>query len=755
MTDTENGAALKKLYARVIIDIDHEKVDRMFSYRVPAELRDEIGIGCSVTVPFGRGDTPRQAYVTELADSTDFDESRLKEILGINYGEVPALARNIELAWWMKKRYGSTMITALKTVLPIKKQVRAAVSRQISLLVSDEEASLLARECFLKNKRAQARLLEALVGAQSVEQTMLTGRLGISPQTIKSLEKQGIIRVETTESYRNPIRFRERETGKKALTDAQQAIVNDYLEKYDAGIRKPALLFGITGSGKTEVYMELIEGMLARGKDVIVLIPEIALTYQTVRRFYRRFADIIAVMNSRLSAGEKYDQLRRVEEGKVHIMIGPRSALFTPFLNLGLVIIDEEHETSYKSETMPRYHARETAEHLCAMTGAGLFLGSATPSVESYMHARDGDYSYYELTERINGAMLPRVMIADLRKELANGNFSMFSETLQRAMADRLAKGQQIMLFLNRRGIAGFVSCRSCGTVIKCPHCDVSLSEHPDRLICHYCGYETAKVSKCPTCGSGYIYGFRAGTQQIEEKLKKMYPSARVLRMDADTTRKKDDYDRILAAFSAGEADILIGTQMIVKGHDFPGVTLVGVLAADLSLFASDFNASERTFQLLTQAVGRAGRADLAGEAVIQTYQPEHVAVQMAAAQDYKGFYEEEIRDREMLQLPPIWHMLAILILGDDEGKTGRYAAWLTDTILDRADPAGQIRKLGPAPATIGRLRDRFRWVVYFKSRQTEDLVRLKDALESKMQKAGEAAEDISVYFDFDPMSGY
>ena len=743
------------LFAKVIIDIDHEKVDRMFSYRIPEALRDSIGIGSCVEVPFGKGNTLRQAYVTELSDESDYAPDKLKEISGISDGELPAQARNIELAWWMKNRYGSTMITALKTVLPVKRQVKGRVSRQVSLLIGEEQARSLSKEAFLKNMRARARLLDALIGVESVDYAMLTGRLAISPQTIRSMEKQGILKIEAFENYRNPIRFKESLKEAKQLTKPQQAIVDDYLQKYDRGERRPALLFGITGSGKTEVYMQLIEGMLQRGKDVIVLIPEIALTYQTVKRFYRRFGDIISILNSRLSAGEKYDQLRRVEEGKVRIMIGPRSALFTPFANLGMVIIDEEHETSYKSETMPRYHAREVAEKLCEMTGATLFLGSATPSIESFRKSETGEYLYYELTERIGQAVLPRVQVVDLRKELAEGNFSVFSKALKEAMDQRLARGQQIMLFLNRRGVSGFVSCKSCGKVLKCPHCDVSLSEHRDRMVCHYCGYESPKATACPVCGSRYIYGFRAGTQQIEEKLQKMYPTARILRMDADTTRKKDDYDRILSAFSSREADILIGTQMIVKGHDFPAVTLVGILAADLSLFASDFNSSERTFQLLTQAIGRAGRGELEGEALIQTYQPEHFAVRMAAAQDYKGFYEEEIQDRELMHFPPIWHLLAVLVLDEDEGKCERYAAWLTKGTWQRHAGEEGLLQLGPAPATIGRIRDRYRRVVYFKSRSMELLVTLKNEMEKRMLTAGEAAKDISVFFDFDPMSGY
>ncbi|MCR5282902.1 MAG: primosomal protein N' [Lachnospiraceae bacterium] len=745
----------KDCFARVIIDISHESVDRMFTYKVPEHLRDVISVGQCVSVPFGRGNTRRQAYVTQLGDTTDIDPAKLKEIEGIEEGEMPALARSIGLAWWMKNRYGSTMITALKTVLPVKKKMKDVIYREVSLAVSEQEAELLRREAFLKGQSGKVRLFSALSQGAGISFSYLTGQLAVSAQTITSLEKKGILKIESYQSFRNPIRFREKEPEKKQLTPAQQEIVEDYLKRFDAGERTPALLHGITGSGKTEVYMEIIEGMLRRGRQVIVLIPEIALTYQTVRRFYRRFGDVISILNSRLSAGEKYDQLRRVEQGQVQIMIGPRSALFTPFENLGLILIDEEHETSYKSDQMPRYHAKEVAQYLCSVTGAGLFLGSATPSLDSYYKAKNKEYLLYTLKERIGEAHLPGVQIADLRKELAEGNFSMFSRPLSEAMADRLARKEQIMLFLNRRGIAGFVSCKSCGEVLKCPHCDVSLSDHKDRMICHYCGYETPKVKRCPACDSPYIYGFKAGTQQIEEAVQKMFPAARVLRMDADTTRKKEDYDKILAAFTAQEADILIGTQMIVKGHDFPMVTLVGILAADLSLFASDFTAPERTFQLLTQAVGRAGRAEREGEAIIQTYQPEHFAIQRAAQQDYEGFYEEEIADREMMGFPPVVHLLCVLMTGEDEEKLIAFAGWLFQGLAEVYEKPQRPQVLGPAPASIGKIKDRYRQVVYVKSPDMQVLIRAKDLLEMKVEKVKKAAEGFSLLFDFDPISGY
>lgn len=530
------------------------------------------------------------------------------------------------------------------------------------------------------------------------------------------------------------------------------------LSDYDTGIRRTYLLHGITGSGKTEVYMHLIEGIVARGRQAIVLIPEIALTYQTLMRFYSRFGDRVSVMNSTLSAGEKYDQCERAKRGEIDIIIGPRSALFTPFPHIGLIVMDEEHENSYKSESAPKYHARETAEEVARMHGASVVLGSATPSLEAFYRAQQGRYFRLSLTERLTGGQLASVCVVDLRKELKEGNRSIFSRKLQELLDDRLAKGQQSMLFINRRGYAGFVSCRACGHVMKCPHCSVSLSEHKGgRLVCHYCGYEEPSVKRCPVCKSPYISGFRAGTQQIEEKLKELYPQARVLRMDADTTKKKESYEKILAAFAGGEADILIGTQMIVKGHDFPNVTLVGVLAADMSLSVGDYRAAERTFQLLVQAAGRAGRGALKGEVVIQTYQPENAAIVHAAAQDYRGFYEEEILYRELLRYPPVCNMMAVQIFAEEEESGAALAKRLAERAARFRDESAQADKrlcvIGPAPAAVGRVNDIFRFVFYVKYENYDKLIEIKDMLEE--ETAAMQLKNELLQIDFNPVNAF
>ncbi|MGN0168308.1 MAG: primosomal protein N' [Acetatifactor sp.] len=755
-----------ELYADIIVDISHEKLDKPFQYRVPGHLREILETGMCVTVPFGTGNKLIQGYVIAIGSSCKFDPSRTKDIQGIVQGGVGVEDKMIALAAWIRKNYGSTMIQALKTVLPAKQSVKKLEHRTLIRNMGREEIISLLGESRRKKQVAKERLLKELTEQEAIPYEWVTGKLGVSSQTIKSLEKAGAVRIVSALSYRNPVKGAS-ETGVEAhvvptLSEDQQRIVSEIMKDFRSGQPDTYLIHGITGSGKTEVYMQLIEEMIGLGRQAIVLIPEIALTYQTLLRFYRRFGDRVSVMNSTLSPGEKYDQCERAKHGEIDVIIGPRSALFTPFPRLGIIVMDEEHEGSYKSEASPKYHARETALEVARLHGASVVLGSATPSLEAYYRAETGEYKLFTLRERLTGGTLPRVYTVDLRQELKEGNRSIFSRKLQELLADRLEKKEQSILFLNRRGYAGFISCRSCGHVMKCPHCDVSLSEHRGgRLICHYCGYSESKPVLCPKCGSRYISGFKAGTQQIEEKLKEMYPGVRTLRMDADTTRTKESYEQILSSFANGEADVLIGTQMIVKGHDFPRVTLVGVLAADLSLSAGDYRSGERTFQLLTQAVGRAGRGTLPGEAVIQTYQPEHYAVTYAAAQDYEGFYREEILYREMMGYPPASHMLAVQIFARTEDAGDMLARRLAELARSHAASgksaaggaaeASPLQLIGPAPAAIAKVNDIFRFVFYIKCQEYDRLVDIKDILEEKMQEWQPVNE--SVQFDFDPMN--
>ena len=745
-------------YANIIVDISHEKLDKTFQYLIPQELVEEVRVGVLVDIPFGNRSIT--GYVVELTDEVEFDVSRLKPIIGVKKGSVPIESQLIELAGWMRKNYGGTMNQALKTVIPIKQKTKA-IERKILKLLIDRETAIHTLALYeSKHFTAKARLLRELMNENSLDYTLVTQKLNVSASTIKALERDGILEIETTKEYRNPVNHLESKGYHLTLNDMQQSVVEHISSDVEAGTPKTYLLKGVTGSGKTEVYMELIARTIAKGKQAIVLIPEIALTFQTVMRFYNRFGDRVSIMNSRLSQGERYDQYLRAKNGDIDIMIGPRSALFAPFTNLGLIIIDEEHESSYKSETIPRYHARETAIERARLNGASVVLGSATPSMDSYYFAQKGEYELLELTQRVQEKPLPSCEVIDLREELKNGNRSILSERLQELMEDRLTKKQQMMLFINRRGVAGFMSCRACGYVVKCPHCDVSLSQHNNgKMVCHYCGYEEPQPSVCPSCGSKYISGFKAGTQKIEEMVKQRFPQARVLRMDFDTTRTKDSYEQILQAFANQEADILIGTQMIVKGHDFPNVTLVGVLAADMSLHISDFHAAERTFQLLTQAAGRAGRGDEPGDVVIQTYNPEHYAVLTSKEQNYERFYEQEIMYRKLGFYPPVWNLLLVMCTSEDEKQLQFASEKIVKRLQGHLEQenafAGKpIQLIGPTDATIARLNDVYRKVIYIKTKEYQDLVLLKDRLEYYMKDNRDFGR-VSVQFDFNPMSGF
>ena len=730
-------------YANVIIDISHEKVDRPFQYRIPDSLKEKLAVGMCVQIPFGTGNRKRKGYVIEITGKNEYPEEKIKEIDGIITDNLPAEADAIRLAAWMRQTYGSTMIAALKTVLPVKRAVKAVEKKKLRRILSAEELTSLLGECMRKHQNAKARVLQELLTEEELPYELVTGKLHVSAATLNSLVNQGAITIESESSYRNPVSLNVTAQSGPELSEEQCYIKEQILSDYDKNIRNTYLIHGITGSGKTLVYLALIEEMIKRGKQCIVLIPEIALTYQTLLRFYKRFGERVSVMNSSLSQGERFDQCERARKGEIDVMIGPRSALFVPFPSLGMIVIDEEHEGSYISENAPRYHARETAEYLASLKKASLVLGSATPSLEAYYKAKKGEYRLFTMKNRKNGGELANVRIVDLRQELRKGNRSIFSSDLQELIRDRLGKKQQIMLFLNRRGYAGFVSCRSCGYVMKCPHCDVSLSQHiGGKMVCHYCGYETVQPKRCPNCSSNYILGFKAGTQQIERQLYELFPGIRVLRMDGDTTKQKGSFEKILSAFAEGEADVLLGTQMIVKGHDFPNVTLVGVLAADLSLNDSDYRAGEKTFQLLTQAEGRAGRGTLPGEAIIQTYRPEHYSIQQAAKQDYEAFYEEEILYRELLEYPPAGHMLTILVVSKDEKRCKGLAVRLAK------EAGAYVHVIGPTPAAVSKVKDYYRYMIYLKSLKEEPIRQAKERLEALIN--GFELKTENVIFDYE-----
>lgn len=741
-------------YANIIIDISHDKLDKTFQYRIPETVKDEIQIGMQVLVPFGSSNRRIRGYVVELTTQPEYPVDKIKALIEIERDSVAIESQLIALAGWIRKNYGGTMNHALKTVLPVKKQTRPKLQREVVLLLSPQEAREQHGLFQKKHSTARARLLGELIEHKKLTYDLVTKKLNISPVVIRALEDMGILRIKSIPAYQGLFEGSKAEA-EITLNMQQKAVIAAINEDLNQNRRQTYLLHGVTGSGKTAVYIALIEEIVRRGEQAIVLIPEIALTYQTLMRFYHRFQERVSVLNSKMSKGERYEQFMRARNGEIDVMIGPRSALFTPFTNLGFIIIDEEHESSYKSETQPRYHARETAIKRAEFSGAGVLLGSATPSVESYYKALKGEYRLLELKTRIDEKPMPVCDIIDLREELKNGNRSILSNRLQELMEERLQQKEQIMLFLNRRGISSFLSCRACGYVFQCPHCDVSLSQHNNnKMLCHYCGYSEPQRKNCPVCGSGYVSGFKAGTQKIEQIIKQRFPAARTLRMDYDTTRNKAGYQQILTAFSNREADILIGTQMIVKGHDFKNVTLVGVLAADLSLYANDFHAPERTFQLLTQAAGRAGRGDIPGEVVIQTYAPAHYSIQMSKNQDYKAFYDQEIIYRKLLSYPPVWNLLGILISSRDE-MTAALSAEVLGKKMKVTKEKRQMNDMliiGPADAPIAKVKDMYKKVLFVKHKNYSDLIQLKDAIEGFME-AQQGFKNVYIQFDFNPIN--
>ncbi len=718
-------------YANIIIDISAEKLDRPFTYKIPDELKEVVTVGSSVHIPFGRGNRQIKGYVLGLTDNTDLPKEMVKEISAVDEKQLDIESHFIALAWWMKNRYGSTMNQAMRTVMPVKAKVAPVKKVYIRVGCDGKQLEEYIEICKKKKYRAQERLLVELKNNEVLEASVVKSKLNISAATINSLVKQGIILTEEERSLRSPFMKTGAAWEDVTLNPEQTSAVTKIWEDYKSGGRHTWLLQGITGSGKTEVYLELIERMLAEKKQVIVLIPEISLTYQTVMRFYRRFNDRVSIVHSRMSAGERYDQFLKASRGEIDIMIGPRSALFTPFKNLGLIVIDEEQEDSYKSEQAPRYDARETAIHRCEMMGGMVVLGSATPSLESRHLADEGIYRLARLSRRGNeNAFLPKVEIVDLRKEMQEGNRSILSRSLYEKMNNRLIKGEQTMLFLNRRGYSNFISCRSCGEVLMCPNCDISLTLHEDGMLrCHYCGYVKKASKLCPACGSPFLAGLGIGTQKAAALIQTQFPSARILRMDMDTTSKKGGHEAILEAFANGEADILIGTQMIVKGHDFKNVTLMGILVADKSLYASTYRASEKTFQILTQAAGRAGRGGIPGEVVIQTYRPDHYVIKASASQDYDSFYEREISFRTRMGYPPIRRMLTVLVTSPYEEDAVKAAKDIAGAIS--ADEDRTLRVNGPVQDTIGRINNLYRQMVFIYSPNIKKLIDIQNAVEN------------------------
>lgn len=737
------------MYAEVVVGLSVNKLDKTFCYRIPGNFGDVKNlIGTEVIVPFGKGNRETKAFIVEIKEETDVDEYLIKDILRKSENSVKMESKLIELAYWLKSNYGGTVNEALRSVLQVPKQVERIKARTVALLADKEVAREKLKEFVRKKYTAKARVLENAIEGDFSYEEMIEAKKA-SYATFNSLVKDGLIEIKEELLYRKPVKVNGKNIFKPGLNEEQKKAATKVISDYNSGVMGKYLLFGITGSGKTEVYMDIMEEVIKSGRQVIFLIPEIALSFQMVERLSARFGERISIMNSRMSQGEKYDQYLRAKSGDIDIIVGPRSALFTPFNNLGLIIVDEEHEASYKSSKTPRYHAREVAIYRAETEKAVVILGSATPSLEAVKLSTEKKLEVLMLTARPAGAIPPEIEVADLREELKKGNKSIISTRLSELIKDRLAKKEQTILFINRRGYAGFVSCRSCGEAVKCPHCDVTLTFHkPDRLICHYCGYEERMSCKCPKCDSPYIGTFGLGTEKVEEIVKKDFPMARVLRMDGDTTTGKHGHENILERFKNGEADILIGTQMIVKGHDFHKVTLVGILAADLSLFVGDFRAAETTYELLVQAAGRAGRGKYKGKVIIQTYNPEHYVIRSVQNGNYKEFYTKEIKYRKLAEYPPETHLLGIILLAAKPEEVNKSGEMIYDFLSKNNKNYFYINS--PVWAAIPKIRDIYRKIVYLKSVDRNELVIAKNLVE-KYVKDNSGFSRIGLQFDFEP----
>ncbi len=696
----------------------------------------------------------KSSCIIELADSEDIYES----INSQNSG------RMAEIAEFLEQNSGSARIEDIRAYFNdskidhyIKKLLDAGVIRRVQLIenkIGKKTEKLLYlidsdKVEINKNASRQKEIFKLLIENPGISLSKLREICGNCDSSIKAMEKKGYIRIEEKDEYRG--------TGYKVYSEKRYELSMEQ-RKVLAEIRgffsrnRDVVLHGVTGSGKTEVYLELIEEMLSKGKDSIMLVPEISLTPQMVSRFKNRFGDNIAVMHSRLSEGEKYDEWRKIKSGIVKVAIGARSAVFAPFKALGLIIIDEEHEHTYKSEIRPKYLTREVAEKRCRLDGAHLLMGSATPSVETYYRAMTGEIGLAELRLRVNGSPMPQVEIVDMREEIKSGNRTIFSDSLTEAILDNLKNKDQMILFLNRRGHSTFVSCRQCGIVMKCPRCSISLTYHMgnEKLVCHYCGYEIDNPTICPKCKSNKIKYFGVGTQKLEKEFQKKFSVKNVLRMDADTTSRKNSHQEILDKYRRRETNVLLGTQMISKGLDFPDVTLVGVIAADTSLNLPDFRSAERTFQMIAQVAGRSGRAGKAGRVIVQTYSPGHYSIEYASCHDYKGFYEKEILLRKELCYPPFSNMANIIISGAEESEVIKYANEVS-LLLDRyVKHYNNVEKLGPAAAIMSRIKNRFRWQIVIKSKSEEVL---RAILENLNDTCGEGRSNVNISIDLNPQS--
>ncbi len=719
------------MYAQIVVDIHHSAVDRFYTYRVPEAL--PVRVGHHVFVPFGQGDRLKEGFVVALQESTDLSSDAVKDVAGIIEPYPVLLEEQIRLAKWMHTAYHCLFIHALACMIPAQLRGQRVREKKV-VTVSIRDGVNVEEEIAIRNRApVQQAVLRIISDAGQIPKNEVGKLLPGAAGAIRTLLEKGVLTQSSAGVFRTPDVPVLKEPG-HTLTDAQKSAVETIREARIDPVHNTVLLHGVTGSGKTEVYLSAIEECLADRRQAIVLVPEISLTPQTVGRFRARFGDRIAVLHSRLSAGERFDEWRRIRLGLADIAIGARSAVFAPMERLGLILIDEEHESSYQSEKTPQYSAIDIAAQRLKNTGGALVLGSATPQLISYYRALSGRYRLCTLPERVAGRPLPEVEIVNMRDEFLLGNNSIFSDRLTELLAETFAKGQQAMLFINRRGYSTFVSCRNCGYVLKCENCDISMTYHKGegRTRCHYCGSTKPLPSVCPSCKKPFLKQFGLGTEQVEETLHKLFPSVRSLRMDTDTMREKDSYNRILSAFSSGQAQALIGTQMIAKGHDFPNVTLVGVVAADTTLNLPDYRSPERTFQLLTQVAGRAGRDEAPGRVVLQTYAPQHPIIRFAKEQDYPAFYQYEIAERKKMLYPPFSLFLRVVFADKSESTVANaclaYAKAL-EAELKKAlgsEGANDILLLVAGEAPISRIAGLVRYQLLIKLLRTK---RLPDAI--------------------------
>ncbi len=720
-------------YCQIIVDISHEDVDHLFTYRIPPKLHIEPGM--RVRVPFGHI-KHMEGIVINVMETCDLTDARIRDVEE-TLEDYPIILPNLlKLSFYIRDHVFCTMTQALRLMYPAEMRAERVHSKQVEIIaLSVSEAEAEQRAALLARAPKRLAILTALLGTEKkrMESSELKEKIGDFRPSLKPLLEDGTVTILKEEVFRKPYTsIDEALAPDLELTPTQGAVLSRINAAMDLS-GNDFLLYGVTGSGKTEVFIHAIRHAIRAGKTAIVLVPEISLTPQMVTWFRSRFGDLAAVLHSRLSSGERYDEWRRIRRGEVKVVIGARSAIFAPLQNIGIIIVDEEHEQSYQSEKTPQYDAREIAEQRCHDEGAVLLLASATPSMRSFARSQRGDLTLLEMPERVNHRPLPEVSIVDMRRELSNGNRSVFSASLYNALSQCIANGKQAILFVNRRGYSSFISCRQCGTVIMCDHCDVSMTYHAaeNLLRCHYCGAEKPVPETCPSCGSRHIKYFGVGTQRVEEEMHRFFPAVRTLRMDNDTTREKDAHALLLARFRKGEAQVLIGTQMIAKGLDFPNVTLVGIVAADAMLNLPDFRSSERTFQLLTQVSGRAGRSSYPGLVFLQTYSPEHYAIQAASRQDYRSFYEEEMQHRRRQLFPPYTVIIRNLYDAKDDEEAKQAAESGLEQMEAYFSRAAYMKKyvtlLRVMPAPIRRINERMRWQLILKivdQPQTADAVR-------------------------------